>query len=94
LTHAKGGYFNTCLFLKNKKNIMATETQLIQMRFLPETMQRLEDLRELTGVDNRTQIVSTAIQLAEIVIKSINKGGNVYIEAANGEMERIRFVGI
>jgi hypothetical protein len=73
---------------------MPNETQLVQMRLLPKTMDRLSNLQKLTKTDNRTQIISTAIQLAELVIDSIEKGGNVYIQSPDGKIELVRIVGI
>jgi len=73
---------------------MSNGTQLVQMRLLPKTMERLKNLQKLTKTDNRTQLVSTSIQLAELIIENIEKGGKVYIETPDGEKEQIKVVGI
>jgi flagellar biosynthesis/type III secretory pathway protein FliH len=77
-----------------KLNEQEEKSQLVQMRLQPKTLQRLQSLVDLTKTDNRTQLVSTSIQLAEEIIRSLKAGSKVYIENKNGEKESLRVIGI
>lgn len=69
------------------------KSKLVQMRFQPKTMDRIEHLRELTENDNRTQIISSSIQLTEELLSSIKDGAKIYIEKPDGTKETIKIVG-
>jgi DNA-binding NarL/FixJ family response regulator len=69
------------------------KSKLVQMRFQPKTMDRIERLRELTENDNRTQIISSSIQLTEELLSSIKDGAKIYIEKPDGTKETIKIVG-
>ena len=74
---------------------MAQEkSTLVQMRLQPKTIERIKRLSELTGTENRTQLISSSIQLTEEIVKSLSKGGKVYIETPDGKKEVLKFVGI
>lgn len=79
----------------NDKNLLTQESKLVQMRLQPKTLQRLQDLVELTSIENRTQLVSSSIQLTEEIMKSIiNDKAKVYIESPDGKRELLRIVGL
>lgn len=69
------------------------KSQLVQMRLQPQTLERLQNLGNLTKTDNRTQLVSSSIQLSEEIIKSLNAGAKVYIETPDGKKELLRVIG-
>jgi hypothetical protein len=69
------------------------KSQLVQMRLQPKTLDRLQSLVELTKTDNRTQLVSSSIQLSEEIMKSIESGAKVYIETPDGKKELIKIIG-
>lgn len=71
----------------------ATGTKLVQMRLLPKTLKRIENLQKMTGNPNRTQLVSGSIQLAEAILHDLKSGGKVYVEKPDGTREVLRFVG-
>ena len=74
---------------------MAEEkSTLVQMRLQPKTIARIKRLSELTGTENRTQLISSSIELTEEIVKSLSKGGKVYIEMPDGKKEVLKFVGI
>ena len=72
----------------------AEKSQLVQMRMQPKTLELIESLSELTGTTNRTQLISTSIQLTEEIVKNIQAGGKVYIEGKDGRKELLKIVGI
>lgn len=70
------------------------KSQLVQMRMQPKTLQLIENLSELTGTTNRTQLISSSIQLTEEIVKNIQAGSKVYIESKDGKRELLKIVGI
>lgn len=68
--------------------------KLIQMRMRPKTLEQVEHLQHLTGIDNRTQIVASAIQIADWLATTISNGGKLSVEWPNGEKETVRLVGL
>lgn len=70
------------------------KSKLIQMRFLPKTLERIESLSKLTGTQNRTQLVASSIQLTEELISSLKDGSKIYIEKKDGTREFLKIIGI
>ena len=66
----------------------------VQMRFTPKTIRNVAHLKRLTGIRNRTQIVSAAIQLTDAIISEINKDGKLCIERSDGSVDYITIVGL
>jgi hypothetical protein len=69
-------------------------SKLVQMRFRAKTLERLDDLHEITGIENRTQIVAASIQLAHLLAKLQESGGRVVIEHEDGQREVLAIVGL
>ncbi len=74
---------------------MATQekSQLVQMRLQPKTLDRLQSLVDITKTDNRTQLVSSSIQLSEEIMRSVDAGAKVYIESPDGKKELLKIIG-
>lgn len=70
------------------------KTQLVQMRLRPKTIERIEKLRKNSGIDNRTQLVSNAIEVTEALSEYIHAGGKIYIEKKDGTKELLNIIGI
>ena len=66
--------------------------KLVQMRLQPKTLERLTRLSELTHTTNKTQIISTALQLAEVILKSQATGGKIIIEKQDGTREALQVI--
>ncbi|MCY7349823.1 MAG: hypothetical protein LH606_04040 [Cytophagaceae bacterium] len=66
----------------------------VQMRLRQQTLDRIENLSRLTGTDNRTQIVSGSIQIAELLLKNQSEGGKLYMEKPDGTRELIKIIGL
>ena len=47
----------------------------------------------MTGISNRTQLVSSSIQLTEELIKNVSEGAKIYIEK-DGKKELLKIIGI
>lgn len=74
---------------------MEDTSQLIQMRVRKRTLDNIHELSSLTGVANRTQLVSASVDIAKEVLKSIKQeGAKVYIEHPDGRKEVLKLVGI
>ena len=67
---------------------------LVQMRLQPRTIAKINHLVELTGITNKTQLIATSLDLAEIIIANVKNGGNDYIEKKDGTKELLKIVGI
>ena len=63
------------------------------MRLRPKTLEALDNLQDITGVNNRTQIVAYAIQIAEQLLKANEDGFKIYVESPKGEREALWLVG-
>ncbi len=70
------------------------KTQLVQMRLRPKTIERIDKLSKNSGIVNRTQLVSTAIEVTEALSEYIRAGGKIYIEKKDGTKERLNINGI
>jgi len=70
------------------------QPKLVQMRLLPVTLDRIENLSKLTRIDNRTQLISSSIQLTEELVSNMKAGGKVYIEKPDGTKHLIQLVGL
>lgn len=71
-----------------------TETSLVQMRLLPKTMDRINNLSKITGTTNRTQLVASSIEIAEEMISNVKDGNKIFIEKPDGTRERIKIIGL
>lgn len=69
------------------------QTQLVQMRLRPKTLEKLEKLSHLSGISNKTQVIANAIQFTELISETIHSGGKIYIEK-DGKRELLTIVGI
>lgn len=67
---------------------------LIQMRLRPKSMQRINDLIDLTGIKNRTQLIANSIELTEELVKNAKEGAMIYIERKDGTRKILQIVGL
>lgn len=70
------------------------KSRLVQMRLQPRTLERLEKLSDLTKITNKTQLISSSIQLTAEIIKSREEGAKVYLEFSNGKKEVLNLIGL
>jgi len=68
-------------------------SKLVQMRLQPKTLDRIDRLSKLTNTDNRTQLVSSSIQLTEELLSIIKAGSKLYIEKPDGTKELVKIIG-
>ncbi len=61
--------------------------KLVQMRLQPRTLDRLNSMSTITGIDNRTRLVAASINLTGEILGAIESGAKVYIERADGTKE-------
>jgi len=72
----------------------STQKKLVQMRFNEKTINRVQELKAMTGINIKTQIVARAIALYHEIEKSKKeKGGELYMEYPDGKRERFVIVG-
>lgn len=70
-----------------------TEKALVQMKLNPCTMEKINELKELIGEDNRTTLTANAIAIYHELAKSVRSGGKVYIKNPDGSRDRLILVG-
>lgn len=70
------------------------KSKLVQMRLQPKTLESIEDLSKLTRTNNRTQIVSSAIELTADLLANLKQGAKIYIEKPNGQKELLKYIGL
>lgn len=78
----------------NKTDVSEEKSKLVQMRLQPSTLERLDNLRKLTNTDNRTQLISSSIQLTEDLLRSLKNGAKIYIENKDGSRELLKIIGM
>ncbi len=67
---------------------------LVQMNFKPRTLDKLEQLKERLHADNRTETVKRALEITDMVIETISKGGRVILEEKDGKQYKLVLPGI
>lgn len=68
--------------------------KLVQVRLGKRANSNLKALEDLTGVTNKTQLVSTALDLSREILETIAKGGNVICENPDGTRDRLKPIGL
>lgn len=66
--------------------------KLVQMKLSEKDLERVEVLKQLIGEQNRTKVVMTALELAEIVFKNMKSGNKIAIEHPDSQKEYIRIM--
>lgn len=77
-----------------KETRQERDSQLVQMRLSPKTMDHVKHLKKLTGISNRTQLVASAIQLTDILRSKTEAGGRLCVENPDGTKDYITVVGL
>jgi hypothetical protein len=79
-----------------KEGVVLDEDQTIpvSMRLRPHTMSRINDLTKLTGITNRTDLISRALILYEPFAKYNKEGKKIMLEDKDGSKETLRIMGI
>jgi len=67
---------------------------VVKMSLRPSTIKRIEVLRRNSGNDNRSQLVSNAIEITEALSAYIHSGAKIYIEKKDGTKELLNIEGI
>lgn len=70
------------------------KSTLIQMRLQPKTIERINALSQITGSNNRTQLIANSIELTEELLRSTKDGAKIYIEKKDGSKELLKIVGM
>ena len=70
-----------------------SETKPVTMRLRRQTLDRINELRDLTG-KNRTQVVADAVMLANRLAKAQQEGSKLLIKESDGTCIQIEFLGL
>jgi len=65
----------------------------VTMKLHPLTVARVEDIRQMTGEENRTTIIVTGIQLLRECVKAQLQGKQIILKDQSGKEEEITFIG-
>ena len=68
--------------------------KLVQMKFSQHTLDRIENMRNITGITNRTHLVASAIQIASLIMTEVFRGGKITIERKDGTKSELTVVGL
>lgn len=79
-----------------KEGVVLEEDQTIpiSMRLRPRTVSRINDLTKLTGITNRTDLISKSLILYEAFAKYNKEGKKIMLEDKDGSKEILRIIGI
>jgi len=73
---------------------MDPEYKLVQMKLLTETVRRVAALEKALGARNRTDAVSRAIDIADLIVSAAKSKGSIVIERPDGTRERLVVPGL
>lgn len=63
------------------------------MRFRKDTIDAIDTLTELSGIPNKTHVVSQSIKLALWVLQAIDEGNELRLVKPDGEEKHVLVVG-
>jgi len=67
-----------------ERDKQSPEMALVQMKMRKPTLEKIEYLKILMDTDNRTNVVKTSIDIAEMIADIIANGGRVVLEDKDG----------
>ena len=70
------------------------KSTLIQMRLQPDTLDLIEKLSKITNMDNRAQLISSAIRFTDDMINIVKDGSKLMVEKPDGTKEQLKITGI
>lgn len=66
-------------------------TETLKMRLQRETIQNLENLSILTGINNKAHLIASCIQITEHIVKAlVENGGKLFLENESGFRKEIK----
>jgi len=77
---------------KKTRTVPKGQSKLVQMRLSSQTMGRIMHLKRLTGVRNRTQLVSAAIKLMDVALSEVDDGTKLCLKRSDGSLDYITVV--
>lgn len=73
---------------------MANDTIPVQVQMFKETMDKVAGIQSSIHLKNRSDAVKTAIDIAEMVVRTLKKGGEIIMVDEHGEKSKIKIPGI
>lgn len=65
------------------------DKKAVQVQMTGSTLSKIEELTEILHTSNKSEVVRTSVDIAEIVARTIKEGGSITVEKKNGEKMRI-----
>lgn len=73
---------------------MPEESIVTTIRMKPHTSHQLERMKTLVNAPSNSDMIRRSIELSEMLIDEIIKGGSIIIEDKKGKQQQIKIVGI
>lgn len=77
--------------IENEENVEKTEkneTKLVQLNMRTHTLEQVAAVKERTHAESSTAAIRMSIEIADMVTKTIERGGKVILDV-NGEKQEI-----
>ena len=71
-----------------------TALKPVTMKLSQSTIDKVANIKRVTGETNRTRIMAVGVKLLEHLIQETEKGSKVVIKRGDGSEESINFIGI
>lgn len=69
-------------------------SQPVQVQMIQDTIRKVEGIKESAHLRTKSDAVKTAVDIAEMVVSALKKGGEVILVDANGEKSKIKIPSI
>lgn len=66
--------------------------QGVQISLSDDTQKKIDELKEIIGIENRSRILAQGISIYYSLMKSVSKGDNLVIERKNGNREIVNLI--
>lgn len=70
------------------------ETTPVQVQMFKDTIDKVGDIQSKVHLKTKSDAVKTAIDIADMVISNLKKGGEIIMVDENGEKTKIKIPGI
>ncbi len=79
---------------KSKTNDTLGDYRDVHMRMRSQTVEKINKLQQNLGVRTRTDAISMAVKVAEIIAEVLRQGGDIIIEKKGGTKEKLLIPGV
>lgn len=73
---------------------MSSENIKVTLILSNKTVNRVNNIKEITDETNRTRIMATGVELLEKMINEVQEGGSIFIKKKDGSEQEIKILGV